>query len=154
VNPAHQDKKRTLSDLDEQILSLLLENARMSLTEIGRRVSLSPPAVKRRIDQLERSGTIKGYTAIVDQASMGWTTEAFLEVYAEGDTSLEALRLSLAEHPEVIGAYTVAGDAEAIVHVRTADMPHLERVIERIHVQPNVVRTRTQVVLTKLAERR
>jgi DNA-binding Lrp family transcriptional regulator len=152
--PAASDKKTTLSDLDQRILSLLLENARMSLVEIGRRVSLSPPAVKRRIERLERNGTITGYTALVDRAALGWTTEAFLEVYAEGDTSLDALRHSLAEHPEVVGAYTVAGDAEAIVHVRAADMPHLEQVIERIHTQPNVVRTRTQVVLTKLAERR
>ena len=154
MNPATYDKKQTITGLDQQILSLLLENARMSLVEIGRRVSLSPPAVKRRIERLEREGIIRGYTVIVDQASMGWTTEAFLEVYGEGDTSPDALRVSLAEHPEVVGAYTVAGDAEAIVHVRTADMPHLEQVIERIHGQPNVVRTRTQVVLRKLAERR
>ena len=151
--PAASDKKTPLSALDQQILSLLLENARMSLVEIGRRVSLSPPAVKRRIERLERNGTITGYTVLVDRSALGWTTEAFLEVYAEGDTSLEALRRSLAEHPEVVAAYTVAGDAEAIVHVRAADMPHLEQVIERIHTQPNVVRTRTQVVLTRLAER-
>jgi DNA-binding Lrp family transcriptional regulator len=154
VNPAEARNKPPLNDLDRQILALLLENARMSLVEIGRRVALSAPAVKRRIERLERDGTIRGYTAIVDQADFGWRTEAFLEVYAEGDTSLEALRHSLAEHPEVVGAYTVAGDAEAIVHVRCADMPHLEQVIERVHTQPNVVRTRTQVVLTKLAERR
>jgi DNA-binding Lrp family transcriptional regulator len=53
----------------------------------------------------------------------------------------------------VAGAYTVAGDPEAIVHVRAEDIPHLERVIERIHSQPNVVRTRTNVVLTTLVER-
>jgi DNA-binding Lrp family transcriptional regulator len=52
-----------------------------------------------------------------------------------------------------VGAYTVAGDPEAIVHVRASDIPHLERVIERIHSQPNVVRTRTNVVLTTLVER-
>jgi len=143
----------TLGGIDQQILSLLLENARMSLVAIGRRVSLSPPAVKRRIEKLERDGTIKGYTAVVDQAAMGWGTEAFLEIFCEGDTSLDALRRSLADHPEVVGAYTVAGDPEALVHVRTADMPHLEQVIERIHSQPNVTRTRTQVILTNLVER-
>ena len=151
--PAHSDKKLPLSDLDQRILSLLLENGRMSFAEIGRRVALSPPAVKRRMEKLEREGTIRGYTALVDREALGWRTEAFLEVYAEGDTSLEALRHSLAEHPEVVAAYTVAGDAEALVHVRAADMPHLEQVIERIHTQPNVTRTRTQIVLTKLTER-
>lgn len=58
-----------------------------------------------------------------------------------------------ADRPEVVGAYTVAGDAEAILHVRTADIAHLERTIEHIHSHPHVLRTRTQVVLTTLVER-
>jgi DNA-binding Lrp family transcriptional regulator len=152
-NHANYNKKMKLDELDRKILSLLVENARMTLAEIGARVALSPPAVKRRIERLERDGTIRGYSAVVDQGALGWRTEAFLEVFCEGDTSLGVLRRSLTDHPEVVGAYTVAGDPEAILHVRTADIPHLEQTIERIHSQPNVVRTRTQVVLTKLIER-
>ena len=125
----------------------------MSLVEIGERVSLSPPAVKRRIERLEREGIVLGYSAVVSQAALGWGTEAFLEVFCASDTSLESLRRMAADQPEVVGAYTVAGDAEAILHVRTADMPHLQRTIEQIHAQPIVVRTRTQVVLTTLLER-
>ena len=143
----------TLDAIDHKILSLLLENARMSLVDVGQRVSLSAPAVKRRIERLERQGAILGYTAVVGRAALGWGTEAFLEVFCAGDTSLDSLREMAAEQPEVVGAYTVAGDAEAILHVRTADIQHLERTIERIHSQPNVVRTRTQVVLTTLVER-
>ncbi|HEX8744938.1 MAG TPA: Lrp/AsnC family transcriptional regulator [Thermoleophilaceae bacterium] len=153
MNRASTRKNPNLDDLDRQILALLLEDARASLVEIGERVSLSAPAVKRRIDRLEREGTIRGYTALLDRAALGEATEAFLEVFCEGDTSLPTLRRTLADHPEVVGAYTVAGDPEAIVHVRAADIPHLEQVIERIHSQPNVVRTRTNVVLTTLADR-
>ena len=153
MNPSTSRKNQTLDDLDRRILALLLDNARASLVEIGEQVSLSAPAVKRRIDRLEQQGTIRGYTAVLDRSALGQTTEAFLEVFCEGDHSLATLRRALADHPEVVGAYTVAGDPEAIVHVRAADIPHLERVIERIHGQPNVVRTRTNVVLTTLAER-
>ena len=153
MNPSTSRKNPNLDYLDRQILAILLDNARASLVEIGERVSLSAPAVKRRIDRLERDGAIRGYTALLDQTVLGETTEAFLEVFCEGDTSLPTLRRTLADHPEVVGAYTVAGDPEAIVHVRAADIQHLERVIERIHSQPNVVRTRTNVVLTKLTER-
>ncbi len=153
MNPASTRKNPNLDELDRQILALLSDDARASLVDIGERVSLSAPAVKRRIDRLERQGTIRGYTALLDRGATGWTTEAFLEVFCEGDTSLPALRRALADHPEVVGAYTVAGDPEAIVHVRAEDIAHLERVIERIHSQPNVVRTRTNVVLTTLVER-
>ena len=153
MNPVSSRKNQSLDDLDRQIIAILADDARASLVEIGERVSLSSPAVKRRIDRLEEQGTIRGYTAILDRGALGWTTEAFLEVFCEGDSSLPALRRALADHPEVVGAYTVAGDPEAIVHVRTEDIAHLERVIERIHSQPNVVRTRTNVVLTTLVER-
>ena len=153
MNPAFSRKNQNLDDLDRQILAILADDARASLVEIGERVSLSSPAVKRRIDRLEEQGTIRGYTALLDRGALGWTTEAFLEAFCEGDTSLPALRRALADHPEVVGAYTVAGDPEAIVHVRAEDIAHLERVIERIHSQPNVVRTRTNVVLTTLVER-
>ena len=153
MNPVSSRKNQNLDDLDRQILAILADDARASLVEIGERVSLSSPAVKRRIDRLEEQGTIRGYTALLDRGALGWTTEAFLEVFCEGDSSLPALRRALADHPEVVGAYTVAGDPEAIVHVRTEDIAHLERVIERIHSQPNVVRTRTNVVLTTLVER-
>ena len=123
----------------------------MSFAAIGQDISLSAPAVKRRVDRLEAEGVITGYEARVD---LGHGIEAFLEVFCEGDTSLPTLRRSLTRQPEVVGAYTVAGDAEAIVHVRCADMRELEVTIERLHAEPNIVRTRTQVVLTKLVERR
>lgn len=147
------DRNQTLDAIDRKILSLLLENARMSLVDIGERVALSPPAVKRRIERLERQGTVLGYSAVVAQAALGWGTQAFLEVFCAGDTSLDSLRQMAAQRPEVVGAYTVAGDAEAILHLRTADIAHLERTIEHIHSHPHVLRTRTQVVLTTLVER-
>lgn len=143
-----------LDPLDRKILSILAEDGRASLVEIGRRVALSAPAVKRRIERLEHTGIIRGYAAVVDQRAMGTGTEAFLEVYCEGDTSLATLRRIVGGHPEVVGAYTVAGDAEALLHVRTRDIEHLEETLERIHAEPSVVRTRTQVVLTNLLERR
>ncbi len=123
----------------------------MSFAAIGQEISLSAPAVKRRVDRLEADGVITGYEAKVDRDR---GIEAFLEVFCEGDTSLPTLRKALTGHPEVVGAYTVAGDAEAIVHVRCANMRELELTIERLHAEPNIVRTRTQVVLTKLVERR
>ena len=60
---------------------------------------------------------------------------------------------AVSKHPEVEGAYTVAGGASAILHLRATDTPHLEEALERIRETPGVLRTETQVVLSTLFER-
>jgi DNA-binding Lrp family transcriptional regulator len=142
-----------LDEIDYRIVALLREDARRSFQDIGRHVSLSAPAVKRRVDRLEREGVIRGYTATVDPVAFGWHTHAFVELFCEGRMSGGAVRDAVATHPEVAGAYTIAGEPSAILHVRAADTQHLERTLERIRDTDGVLRTQTQVVLSTLFER-
>jgi DNA-binding Lrp family transcriptional regulator len=142
-----------LDTIDQQIVALLRRNARRSFQDIGERVSLSAPAVKRRVDRLEREGVIRGYAAAVDPAQFGWNTQAFVELFCEGRMSARQVQEAVAGHPEVAGAYTVAGEASAILHVRTEDTMHLEETLERIRETPGVLRTQTQIVLSTLFER-
>src|SRR5215211_9027885 len=142
-----------MDGIDRQIVSLLRDDARRSYQDIGKRVSLSAPAVKRRVDRLEREGVIRGYSATVDPAAFGWHTHAFVELFCEGRMSGLAVREAVAAHPEVEGAYTIAGAPSAIIHVRAADTQHLEEALERIREAPGVLRTQTQVVLSTLFER-
>lgn len=139
--------------IDTQIVALLRENARRSFQDIGSQVALSAPAVKRRVDRLEAAGVLKGYTAVVDPAALGWTTHAFVALYCEGRMSAGEVRAAVEHHPEVAAAYTVAGEASAVLHVRAADTAHLEETLERVRDAPGVVRTQTQVVLSTLFER-
>jgi DNA-binding Lrp family transcriptional regulator len=138
---------------DEQIVALLRENARRSYEDIGKRVSLSAPAVKRRVDRLEADGVIRGYTATIEPTAFGWHSHAFVELFCEGRISGAEVSAAVSKHPEVEGAYTVAGGASAILHVRAADTQHLEEALERIRETPGVLRTQTQVVLSTLFER-
>ena len=73
-----------------EIIALLRENARRSFQDIGGRVALSAPAVKRRVDRLERDGVIRGYSANVDPSAIGWNTHAFVELFCEGRMSGDA----------------------------------------------------------------
>ena len=139
--------------IDTQIVALMRENSRRSFQDIGKQVSLSAPAVKRRVDRLERMGVLKGYTAVVDPAAMGWSTHAFVALYCEGRMSAGEVRSAVDAHPEVVAAYTVAGEASAVLHVRAEDTAHLEAALERIRDADGVVRTQTQVVLSTLFER-
>jgi DNA-binding Lrp family transcriptional regulator len=143
-----------MDEIDHRIVALLRENARRSFQDIGDRVSLSAPAVKRRVDRLEASGVIRGYSANVDPSAIGWDTHAFVELFCEGRVSGEEVSQAIGEHPEVEAAYTIAGAPSAILHVRASDTQHLEAALERIRETEGVIRTQTQVVLSTLFERR
>jgi DNA-binding Lrp family transcriptional regulator len=142
-----------LDATDRKIVALMRENARRSFQDIGERVSLSAPAVKRRVDRLEDRGVLKGYTAVVDPEVLGFHTHAFVSMYCEGRMTAAEVRAAVKDHPEVVGAYTVAGESSAILHVVAEDTQHLEESLERIRDAPGVQRTQTQVVLSTLLER-
>ncbi|HET8680764.1 MAG TPA: Lrp/AsnC family transcriptional regulator [Micromonosporaceae bacterium] len=141
-----------IDDVDHRIIASLVADARRSYAEIGAAVSLSAPAVKRRVDRLRAAGVIKGYTAVVDPAAVGWTTEAFVELFCTGRTTPAQIAVATRRHPEVVGAYTVSGEADALVHLRTADIGHLERVLERLRAEPFVTSTRSMIVLSRLVD--
>lgn len=142
-----------LDELDRQIVAWLSRDGRASYREIGDAIGLSAPAVKRRVDRLIEQGVIEGFTAVIDPRALGWTTEGFIELFCAGRTPPEVIRTTLARHPEVVGAYTITGDPDALVHIRAADTPHLEATLERIRSEPYVLRTRSVLVLSRLLER-
>jgi DNA-binding Lrp family transcriptional regulator len=118
--------------IDGQVIGCLLHNARATFAEIGAEVGLSAPAVKRRVDRLVASGAIRGFTAQIDPDVLGWQTEAYVEL---------------------VGAATVSGNADALVHMLASDVKQLERALERIRDEPNVDHTRSVIVLSRLIDR-
>jgi DNA-binding Lrp family transcriptional regulator len=141
-----------IDDVDRRIIASLTREARASYAEIGAAVSLSAPAVKRRVDRLRAGGVIKGFTTVIDPAAVGWTTEAFVELFCTGRTTPAQIGAATRAHPEVVGAYTVSGQADALVHLRAADMAHLEQALERLRAEPFVTSTRSMIVLSRLVE--
>jgi len=141
-----------LDQIDRKIVALLVEDARRSYDDIGRHVSLSAPAVKRRVDRLRAAGAIRGFTARVDDTALGATTEALVELFYAPGTLLDAVAGHLARHPEVVEAWSVTGEPDAIVRVRTTDNADLERLIMDLQRDGPVVRTRSQVVLSRLVD--
>jgi Lrp/AsnC family transcriptional regulator, leucine-responsive regulatory protein len=136
--------------IDRTILSLLVEDGRRTYDDIAGRVNLSAPSVKRRIDRLRASGALEGFTAVVDHGAMGWNTEALVELFFQAGTTLDRVAHTLREHPEVVEAWSVTGDADAIARVRTSDNADLERLIIDLQRNGLVERTRSQVVLSRL----
>jgi len=146
-------RRDEVDTIDEQVVVCLLRDGRATYSDIGEVVGLSAPAVKRRVDRLLASGAVRGFTVLVDPAALGWTTEAYLELYCKGTVAPAELRRSLERVPEVVGACTVSGSADALVHLLAADIAHLERAIERVRDSPHVDHTVSVVVLTRLLDR-
>src|SRR5919106_3818331 len=142
-----------MDDVDRRIVALLRENARRSFKDIGGHVHLTAPAVKRRVDRLEREGVIRGYTATIDAAAFGMHAEAFVDLYCDGRMPGEAIKRVVEKEPGVVSAHTVAGEASAMIHVRAIDTKDLEDTLERIRSTEGITRTVTEVVLSTLLRR-
>ena len=139
--------------LDYGIIDRLRLNARAGYGEIGEIVGLSASAVKRRVDRLVADGVIRNFTIQVDPAVDGLATEAYVELFCRGTVAPEELRRMLSNIPEVVDAGTVTGSADAIVHIRSRDIPSLELALERVRLAPNVDHTRSAIVLSRLIHR-
>jgi DNA-binding Lrp family transcriptional regulator len=137
-------------DLDRKILARLVENGRESFAALGQRVGLSTAATKRRVDRLRSDGVIRRFTADLEPAAMGWTIDAFVELYCEGRVPPDRMRAMVRSIPEVIEAYTVTGESDGILRVRAAATSHLEKVLGVIRNYPGVSRTRSALVLSRL----
>ncbi len=142
-----------MDEIDGTVVRHLLRHGRASFAEIGAAANLSASAAKRRVDRLVERGTIRGFAAVIDARAMGWETEAYVEVFCRGNVSPHTLRTHLAQIPEVIGACTVSGRADARVQVLARDVEHLERVLQVIRSGADIERTETEIVLSRLIAR-
>lgn len=139
--------------LNRQIIGYLLKDGRATYQEIGSKVGLSAPAVKRRVDQMIARKDIAGFTVLIDPASLGWDTEAYVEIYYQGNVSTDRLKKDLETIPQVVGVWTVSGDADALVHVMASNMAEVEHTVKRMRESPNVDRTRSAIVMSRVLQR-
>lgn len=144
---------RELDDIDRGIIAALEADGRATFAQVGHRVGLSAPAAKRRVDRLVADGVIAGFTAVVDPAALGWGTEAFVEVRCHGTVSPAELRRLWQGVPEIVGAYTVTGPADALLHLRARDVSHLEEAVERVRDEASIAATDSVIVLSRLVDR-
>lgn len=122
---------RPLDSTDWQILAELQRDGRLSYNQLGRRVSLSSPAVAERVRRLEETGVIAGYQARVDPARAGLPLTAFVQLRCSLGSCL--LRTSTAEdYPEVVEVHKLSGNFCTMLKVRVASMAHLEGLLERV----------------------
>lgn len=136
-----------LDERDLEIIAALQEDARATYADIGRRVRLAPSSVHDRVRKLEQIGAIVGYRAIVEPRALGLDVTALVAVTPLDPTQPDDLPERVGGFPEVEDCYSVAGEANYILKVRTRTTGDLEDLIRRLR-EKGEVQTRTTVVLS------
>jgi Lrp/AsnC family leucine-responsive transcriptional regulator len=135
-----------VDEIDRRIVDELRADARLPISEIGRRVGLSGAPVARRIDRLEREGVIKGYVAVIDEGALG-ELDAFTEIRLTGQTDTKQIEEIARQVPEVQQYYTIAGDPDALLRFRVRNVDHLQQVVNAIRRTGIVAGTKTLIVM-------
>ncbi len=119
----------------------------MSYTDIGRETGLSTSAAQQRVRRLEQRGVITGYRAVIDPEALGKTLTAFVQLRTLDPTGDDAVGDLVADMPEVVSCYSVAGEASHMLVVQVGSTAELEALLTRIR-QTARVSTHTTFVLS------
>ena len=133
---------------DHKILALLQQNARLSFTELGRRVHLTSPAVAERVKRLEEAGIIQGYGLRLNLQAYGYSFEAMVQVKVERHDALDAW---VFRHPEVLASHATTGEYCAILHIALTSPQHLHQLLSEL---AELGQTSTAMILQSLAHER
>ena len=140
---------KPLDELNAHILEELQLDARMSVTEIGRRVGLSAPAVAERIKRMEEEEIITGYRAVIDNDKVGLTVNAFITLRSNIPHANAAKKIG--EIPEITECYNITGHNCVIMKVATPTTKRLEAIIGQLQ---SLGETNTSIILSPTFEQR
>jgi DNA-binding Lrp family transcriptional regulator len=142
---------------DRKMLAELQAAGRLTVTELAQRVSLSVAPCHRRLRELERSGAIRGYRAVIDPAAIGLGFEVLVHVTMEREdaATIASFEWSLAEVPEVHHAERLFGDPDYLIRVATADLAAYQTLRdEKLATLPGVQRLTSTIVMKRVVDNR
>lgn len=144
-----------IDQIDKKILSILAVDARISMTELARKVGLSKTPVAARVQRMEREGLITGYRAMLSPGKLGLPHVAFVEVRLldTREPALKAFNAAVRKVPEIEECYMIAGGFDYLMKVRSRDIADYRRVMgEVISDLPHVSATTTYVSMEAVVE--
>jgi Lrp/AsnC family leucine-responsive transcriptional regulator len=144
-----------LDRIDMKILAELQRSARMSVTDLSRRIGLTKTPCAERVRRLERNGTIRAYHAVLDPDQLGLAHVVMVQVLLSSTTERDLRRFNQAvlAIPEIQSCHMIAGDFDYLLKVRTRDIQEYRRVMgEQISQLPCVKQTHTYVVMENVKD--
>ncbi len=119
-----------LDEIDRRLLEELGADGRLTMAELGRRISLSPPAVAERVQRLERNGVITGYKAVIDPKAIGYPLAAVVRV-RPASRQLQRIPELARETPEVVECHRITGEDCFFLKLHLRSIDDLEAILDR-----------------------
>ncbi|WP_250657859.1 Lrp/AsnC family transcriptional regulator [Alkalimarinus coralli] len=135
-----------MKPVDQRLLSLLKTNARMSTSDLARKLDLSRSTIQSRIKKLEQEGIIKGYTVVYGDEYQNRLVSAHVLIKVMQKLTVKTNN-ALKEMPELSALHAISGDFDLIAILKTESTQELSQILDRISNLEGVERTNSSVIL-------
>lgn len=136
-----------IDKLDKQILTYLIQDARMPYTEIAKKLIVSPGTIHVRVKKLEQKGIIKGASLVIDYVKMGYTFTAYIGLFLDRSSDTDIVITNLKAIPEVTVAHLATGQFGIFCKIRAKDTQHAKKIILKINQIEGVIRSESMISL-------
>ena len=140
-----------MDELDKKILQAYLTDSRISYRQLAHKLGVSTTTVQSRTSKLEKTGVIRGYSAIFDHEKVGYQLTAITEITVAKGKLLE-LEREVAKIQQVLAVYDVTGLTDALVIAKFKSRDELSKFTKALLAMPFIERTNTHIVLTTVKE--
>lgn len=141
-----------LDELDQKIVRLLIQNARMSYSDIGQQIGISRVAVKNRVQALEEKGIIEEYTTIINPQKISGAVSCYFEIETAPDTFTEVAEL-LRQNDTITQIYRVTGKSKLHVHAVASSNEEMENLIyNTVDKLPGVVECSCNMIFSRIKD--
>jgi Lrp/AsnC family transcriptional regulator, regulator for asnA, asnC and gidA len=143
-----------LDDVDKQILSILMKDAKEPYTEIAKKIHVSGGTVHVRMRKLEELGIVTGASLSIDYTKLGYDISAFLGIYLDKSSLYDEVAEELKKIPEVVAAHYTTGIYSIFAKIICRDTSHLKSILhDKIQKISGIQRTETFIALQESINR-
>lgn len=141
-----------LDQIDQQIVQLLIHNARISYSQIGEKTGISRVAARSRVQALEKSGVIEEYTAVINPQKIGGAVSCYFEIECSSETFSDVAR-QLEACEIITQIYRVTGRNRLHVHAVASSADEMEELVSSVIDRlPGIVSCSTNIILSRIKD--
>ncbi|MCU1480972.1 MAG: transcriptional regulator, AsnC family [Subtercola sp.] len=137
----------TVDRLDVALIRLFFEEPRLGVLEASRRLKVARGTVQARLDRLSKTGIIRDFSPTIDPEALGYSVTAFVTAEVAQGMRNDLTISTLAAIPEVLEAHTITGQGDILIRIVASSNKDLQRLLDVIALDPNILRTSTVIAL-------